>query len=159
MVAQHTICFYWLVPGPLIKHRVGDTFIPDKPISRQGVVLYNSDVNLACAPQLSHLCVPGPGHRWALPFQGVGGGSWDVHHRINWILNVTLQCYWSWWMKHSERSTHKHTLTHTQPHTQKSIEPYASVTSSRLVYGSNVSSKLECFVVWNICQRSVIAEV
>lgn len=52
MVAQHTICFYWLVPGPLIKHRVGDTFIPDKPISRQGFVLYNSGVNLACTPQL-----------------------------------------------------------------------------------------------------------
>lgn len=103
MVAQHTICFNWLVPEPLIKHRVSDTFIPDKPISRQGFVLNNSDVNLAPTPQL---CTPGLS--FASP-QGVGGGSKDVHGAINWILKVTLMIL----ILIDETNTYRDTRTHT----------------------------------------------
>ncbi len=62
MVAQDTICFSWLAPQPLIKHGVGETFIPDKPISKQGFVLNNTDLNLSISLLFLLLCVLGLGH-------------------------------------------------------------------------------------------------
>ena len=123
MVAQDTICFCWLAPGPLIKHGVGETFIQRNPSPNKALCLI---IHTWIHPYLLWFstCVPWD---WVMLGSPPRGGKMlsgcSLLFLSNWILK--------WPCGDIDLHLMQHTLC-TQGDAHTSILPGASFTSSRL---------------------------